>query len=447
MKLDRNRRHIAVQRQNVRGAWVDVGYILLQDGELPGGFRYSDHYHGPPLSPDLDYRNTASLDPRFFAISTSNRMHTRAVDRPDLHSVFAESLPGRWGETVMASHAPSYAKSSPAEKLWMLGDRLAGGLRFEAGGGSNAEAWIEGEQALLALRSQVQVFIGKLAQRMRPEPLGSTTQRWALTSNGGQTPKCAFVRDGVEYVAKFSTTFLGTVETTRIERGMSHVSALAGLDTADSTLVEIEDGDAVLLSRRFDLDENGRRIHKINGATALGLPIEVQADYTDLVDWIRRHSTEPETDVRELYGRALLNVFCNNTDDHLGQFEFLADGDGWRLAPNFDVLVDELEADGTRRPHAMRIAGDAIVPSIDETWVEEVAEAFGIDPAEGRSIAFRVADAMERLPDIMRSYGVPDETVERYVMPAVGTDQIAALRQRLASHPTQLNQDTATLTP
>ncbi len=337
----------------------------------------------------------------------------------------------------MASHVPVYAKSSPAEKLWMLGDRLSGGLRFEAGGGYTGEAWIEGEQALLALRVQVQAFIGKLAQRMRPEPLGTQQQRWALTSNGGQTPKCAFIREGVEYVAKFSTTFLGTIETTRIERGMAELSVRAGIDTVDTTLVEVDDGDAVLLSRRFDLDEQGNRIHKINGATALGLPIQVQVDYTDLADWIQRHSTDPEADTRELYARALLNVFCNNTDDHLGQFEFLADGDGWRLAPNFDVLVDELDADGTRRPHAMRIAGDAIVPTIDETWCEEVADAFGIPRNEGRAVAARVARAMEHFPDVMRGYGVPEETIERHLTPAVGVEKIAALRKRLESTPDQ----------
>jgi len=435
MKFDRNRRHITVQRQNVRGAWVDVGYIMLEEGEKPGGFRYADDYNGPPLAPDLDYRAAAAFggDPRFFGISTANRMHTRAADRPDLHSVFAESLPGRWGETVMASHVPAYARSSPAEKLWMLGDRLAGGLRFEAGGGTNAEAWIEGERALLALRTQVQAFIGKLAQRMRPDALGTSEQRWALTSNGGQTPKCAFIRDGVEYIAKFSTTFLGTVETTRIERAMSHISAAAGIDTADATLVETGDGDAVLLSRRFDVDEGGHRIHKINGATALGLPIQVQADYTDLVDWIRKHSTDPATDTRELYARAMLNVFCNNTDDHLGQFEFLSDGDGWRLAPNFDVLVDELAADGSRRPHAMRLAGDDIMPTIDETWVEEVADAFGISRTEGGAITARVVRAMEHFPDVMRSYGVPEETIERYVKPALGVESLRSLRERLES--------------
>ncbi len=260
MPTHTDRRYITVQRQSAVGAWLDVGHILIPEGDLPGGFRYADAYQGPPLAPELDYRSHGGVDPRFFPITTNGLLHLRAPDRPDLHGVFQEALPGRWGENVMVSHVPSYGKSTPAEKLWMLGDRLAGGLRFEAGGGSCSEKWIDGEEALVALRRQVNAFVEKLAQRVRPAPLGDKNQRWALTSNGGQTPKCAFKRGGVEYVAKFSTTFLGTIETTRVERGMADISHMAGLDTAEATLIEIEDGDAVLLSRRFDVDDKGTRV-------------------------------------------------------------------------------------------------------------------------------------------------------------------------------------------
>ncbi|MEO7326580.1 MAG: HipA domain-containing protein [Dokdonella sp.] len=430
-----DRRYITVQRQHALGSWLDVGHILIAEGNLPGGFRYADNYQGPPLAPDLDYRDRENLEPRFFPIMTNGLLHLRKADQPDLHGVFQEALPGRWGENVMISHVPAFGKSSPAEKLWMMGDRLAGGLRFEAGGGTCGELWIEGEQALVALRLQVNKFVEKLAQRMRPDPLGDLSQRWALTSNGGQTPKCAFLNGNVEYIAKFSTTFLGTIETTRVERGMAEISKLAGLDTADTTFVELDDGDAVLLSRRFDVDEQGRRIHKINAATALGMPIAAQLDYADVVKFLREHSSDPEADVREMFGRMLLNVFANNTDDHLGQFEFLADGDQWRLAPNFDVLVDELDPDGGRRPHAMRIAGDSIVPTIDATWIDEVSDSFGLESGEGREIAARIAGAMERFPEVMRSMRVSEETIERYLLPAVGIEQLTNLRETLEREP------------
>lgn len=423
-----DRRYITVQRQTAHGDWADAGHILLPEGGLPGGFVYADSYTGPPLAPDLDYRAAGG---RYFAISALDTLHTRAVDRRDLHSVFQEALPGRWGENVMASHVPAYGKSSPAEKLWMLGDRLASGLRFEAGGGQCGEQWIDGVEALMALRTEVNGFMEKLAARVRPGPMGTPTQRWALTSNGGQTPKCAYTLNGEEFIAKFSTAHLGTIETTRVERGMAEISHLAGLDTADTTLVETDDGDAVLLSRRFDLDESGFRIHKINAATALGVDILTQMDYVDIVHFLREHSSDPETDIRDLYGRMLINVFCNNTDDHLGQFEFLAEGNGWRLAPNFDVLVDELDPEGSRRPHALSVDGDVMIPSIDITWIDETADAFGLDAGDGRDIAARAARAMECFPALMRSYGVSEFTIDNYLLPAVGIDQISVLRQTL----------------
>jgi len=436
---DLERRFIVVERQAPSGAWVSVGAILLPEPKygLSGGFRYDNDYAGPALSPLLDYTRQADPDdasrsvedPRLFRVVG---VQGRGADREDLLDVFAAALPGKWGTTVMGSHSPEYLRSPASERLWMLGDWRAGALRFSSEGGTNLERFIEGESALQALREQVNGFIKLIAEHghlPRGMKMGAAEDRWALATNGGAVPKCAYRHeDGREYVAKFSRREVGSYEDTRVERGMLTMSQEAGIDTVNSMLIDIAGGEPVLCTQRFDVSKSGTRLHKISMATALGQPIEARVDYTRMAEFLRVHGAPG--DVEELYRRMLFNGFARNSDDHLGNFEVLQTATGWRLAPAFDLLVFPTLEDGTPRPHASTLCGHEHAEH-SVAWIREAAAAFSIDEATALRTAQQVLRAIDHLPDHMLQAGVSRATLEQTLLPAVRPDDVMRLRMEI----------------
>jgi hypothetical protein len=435
-----DRRCIEVEVQEYGGEWVPVGTILLPEPGKLGGFRYDDAYSGPALAPDLDYTQPGAS--RFFAVRPELSPQDRGYNTRDLHSVFNAALPGVWGESVMASHVRSYRNASPAEKLWMLGDWRNGGVRFSSTGPHSMELFIEGSEALEALRADVDRFITRVQlDRAIPFKLGTDRQRWALANTGGTAPKASYMHDdGREYVVKFPREVIGALDEGRIERAMLAVSQEAGLDTAEGLLIEGADGAGVLATRRFGVRTDGSYQHAISGDVALGQPIISEADYLDLVTFLRENGQQPERDIDDLYGRMLLNGFTYNTDDHIGQFVFHREfHGGWALAPNHDLQISDFERDGRRRPHLLSLCGDS-EPTYSVDWIDATSREFGITPARGREIAERVIRAVQHLPDYAIAHGVSQETLNEVILPAIRAGDLDRLQQELGAASARMNQ-------
>ena len=59
--------------------------------------------------------------------------------------------------------------------------------------------------------------------------------------------------------------------------------------------------------------------------------------YLDIVDFIIRHCTEVESNLRELYRRVAFNICVGNSDDHFRNHGFLLTPKGWTLSPAYDI--------------------------------------------------------------------------------------------------------------
>ena len=92
--------------------------------------------------------------------------------------------------------------------------------------------------------------------------------------------------------------------------------------------------------------------------------------YLVLADQLRRTSSHPRADLRELFGRICFNAAISNLNDHLGLPMMLAKESGWRLAPAAGVVPTPLtdEANGEfvmicgpegRAPNRENIVGGA----------------------------------------------------------------------------------------
>lgn len=422
-----------------KGSWLRVGVLSVAAG---GGtaFAYMDDYTGPPVSPDLDYRDGR----RTFTMAASPDV--RPARRNDLPRVFRDCLPGEWGERVLAGDPRfglAFQASSPAQRLYMLGARRVGAFYFQPEGVAKEECLpVIGDEALARMERNVEGYIGLLSSS-----IGSSRERWALTSNGGRQPKVAYRdADGTgpanEWVAKFTQEVDGSYELPRVEAAMLSTSRAAGLNTADSVLKELGTGRAALLSRRFDreiLTIDDRQVasyrHKLSmdvvilGGDAPAGTGQAQADYVDLAAWLRANSSDPDADVKDLFGRMVLNAYANNTDDHLGNMEVLQGDDfRWRLAPNYDLLIDDSTTadDRPRRVHQTTMGG-LEVPPYDAEFLLRVADEMGLEASDALAISDRVLRNIEALPDRLIHAGCSRATLDR-VIPALQLDSVAALR-------------------
>ena len=113
----------------------------------------------------------------------------------------------------------------------------------------------------------------------------------------------------------------------------------SGLQVAQARLVDSE-GVPVALIRRFDRTGSGGRIPYISAATLLGVdPADSQEHfYTEIVDALRVHGADAQSDIEELWRRMAYFILITNVDDHLRNHGFLHASRGqWRLAPAFDL--------------------------------------------------------------------------------------------------------------
>ena len=161
------------------------------------------------------------------------------------------------------------------------------------------------------------------------------------SSLGGARPKANVIdAEGTLYVAKFPSK--KDLENTELIEHFSHrLAAQAGINVAKTHTVRISKDRDLMLSKRFDRTNDGRRIHFASAMSLLGLDDGAGSStgngYLDIVDFILRGCTNVRQNLRELYRRVAFNIMFGNTDDHFRNHGFLLTPKGWTLSPAYDI--------------------------------------------------------------------------------------------------------------
>ena len=100
---------------------------------------------------------------------------------------------------------------------------------------------------------------------------------------------------------------------------------------------------ATFLTRRFDRDDQGRRIHFTSAMTMLGYTDGDHAgcSYLELFEWISRNCCRVEENLVQMWRRIVFNIAVSNCDDHLRNHGFLLTPNGWTLSPAYDLNPQE----------------------------------------------------------------------------------------------------------
>jgi len=179
------------------------------------------------------------------------------------------------------------------------------------------------------------------------------------SSLGGARPK-AMIEDGdKKLIAKFSSSS-DTYSVVKLEFIAMRLARKAGLDVAPVRLTRVA-GKDVLLVERFDrlhTSHGWQRKALVSALTLFGLDemMARYASYAELTEVIRHRFRQPQTTLRELFGRLVFNILCGNTDDHARNHAAFWDGRALSLTPAYDICPQSRT--GNEASQAMLIAGN-----------------------------------------------------------------------------------------
>ncbi len=304
-----------------------------RDGEPVGELVYGKNY--------LARNNTVELDP------IELRLGNDKFETARMNGVFGairDAMPDYWGRRVIERNAGKVGLGE-FDYLMLGADDRAGALGF----GLNAEPPAPRRNFnrtldLEKLQEMAEAILNDQADDIENPHDVQQVQELMLegTSMGGARPKAVVEDNNSLWVAKFSSP-QDRWNQPRVEHAFLNLAKSCGLNVADSKIVSAA-GKDVLLVRRFDRDhtEEGYRRHRMVSALTLLRSEESPAakgdwSYILLADEIRRTSSQPEQDLKELFGRMCFNALVSNLDDHPRNHAILAKDANWRLSPAYDL--------------------------------------------------------------------------------------------------------------
>jgi serine/threonine-protein kinase HipA len=225
-------------------------------------------------------------------------------------------------------------------------------------------------------------------------------------SLGGARPKASVLDGDKLYIAKFPHR-QDEIDVIAWEWVALELAAAAGITTPPRRLIDI-DGRNVLLVERFDR-KGAARVGYISAMTAIGRKDGERGDYSEIADRIRDISSHPSRDTEELLRRIIFSLAINNTDDHLKNHGFIADGSAWRLSPVFDVNPDP----DTFRARNTAVLGETECNAALRALMSSGALRFGLTQSAIERIISDVTDAVSSFSKYAATAKIPKGEVAR----------------------------------
>jgi serine/threonine-protein kinase HipA len=404
--------------------------VVLGEGQQVGTLRYD--LQGRRENAAFEYGAGWLGDPARFAlgptlpIQAGPQFHRKSKDGSLFHAAIADTEPDGWGRRVIMR---DYIKrrqelrregKEEAQPLNALDYLLAvddasrvGALRFRDEDGVFRRAQDAGRRTAPPL-----VELGHLLSASRAVEANKETAadlaylRGRGTSLGGMRPKCTVIdEDGALSIGKFPS-IADERAVTKGEVLALTLAKNAGINAAAARVVESQ-GLPIALIRRFDRRGDGQRLMYVSAATMLGVePTEPEEhSYTEIVDAIRVHGADAQSDIEELWRRIAFSILITNVDDHLRNHGFLhEDREFWRLSPAFDINPSPERV----RELKTWISEDA-GPDMTIDALMSVIAYFRITRARAKGILSEVVHAMDNWRMTGRSIGMSDGELEPFV--------------------------------
>lgn len=389
---------------------------VLKVSEVRGKEVFSFEYNSAYLSSD----GVFEIDPQL-------RLYKGPQYLPDEQSnfgIFLDSSPDRWGRVLMERREAVKAKSEekPPKRL-MESDYLLrvydesrmGALRFKTdlngpfldNDQRHATPPItslrELEHASLELENDEDFesadYLKNLALLVAP---GS--------SLGGARPK-ANVKDsdGALWIAKFPSR-KDEIDQGAWEYVVYQLAKNSGIQMSESKASIYYSDRHTFLTKRFDRDKEGNRIHFFSAMTLLGYQDGADANagvsYLELAELLMQRGTEVEADLEQLWRRIVFNICVSNTDDHLRNHGFILTKKGLRLSPAFDINPNP-------NGYGLNLNIDEYSNALDTDLTFKVAPYFRLNDEEAREIISEIKTYVSQWNTVADSLGISKKEREQ----------------------------------
>ncbi|WP_419164936.1 type II toxin-antitoxin system HipA family toxin [Candidatus Palauibacter sp.] len=357
-----------------------------------------------------------------------------------LPGLLADALPDSFGNRLidvwLAETERRLEDFSPVDRLRYIGKRGVGALEFEPALRSGNRGEVQIAQ-LVDLANRILDERGRLSGKLDGGDDGGTLEDILNvgTSAGGARAKAVLAwnpetgefRSGqVDAEAGFENWILkfdGVANNRdreladplgygRIEYAYHLMAREAGIEMSECRLHH-EGGRSHFMTRRFDRDAKGRKIHMQSLAALRHFDYNVPGAYAyeQAVETIRRLGFGMAV-VEEQYRRAVFNIVARNQDDHVKNIAFLMNRGGkWRLSPAYDVAYAYNPHGLWTGQHQMSMVGKR--NGFERADLLKFAETSGLKIPAASRVIDRVLAAVGSWPRFASEAGVEDPHARR----------------------------------
>jgi serine/threonine-protein kinase HipA len=389
-----------------------IGAVTWDDAREIGYFEYDSEFlkSGIEISP-------LTLPLRAGRFSFPNLPRETFKGLPGL---LADSLPDKFGNLLidqwLAQQGRLPQSFDPVERLCYLGKRAMGALEFQP------TLLPVGPVETLHLDALVQLANDALASRddlhanlhQTPEALATILR--VGTSAGGARAKAVIswnpvtgeIRSGQlapepgfeSWLLKFDGVsgnrdkeMSDPLGFGRIEYAYHLMARAAGITMSDCRLLE-ENNRAHFMTRRFDRGPKGEKFHMQSLCASAHFDFNQAGAYSyEQAFQTARRLGLPQTDLAELFRRAVFNILSRNQDDHTKNISFQMDRLGnWRLAPAFDLIYAYNPTGAWTNRHQMTLNGKRDGFLTDDLLA--AASAADLKPPKAKAILRQVHEAV-----------------------------------------------------
>ena len=339
-----------------------------------------------------------------------------------LPGLLADALPDKFGNRLidvwLAETGRRREDFSPVDRLCYVGRRAVGALEFEPaiydGGRRNAVEIAELVDLANRALDDRAGLVGRLGKKDDGAALGNILS--VGTSAGGArakavlawNPKTGEFRSGQvdtdEGFEHWILKFDGISENCdreladpqgfgRIEYAYHLMARAAGIEMPDCRLHH-EGGRSHFMTRRFDRDAGGRKIHMQSLGALQHFDFNQPGAYAyeQTMQTIRDLKLGISV-VEEQCRRTIFNIVARNQDDHVKNIAFLMNRKGaWRLSPAYDVAYACNPSGPWTRDHQMSMAGKR--NDFERADMMRFAESSGLKKTAARRILDDVISAV-----------------------------------------------------
>jgi len=156
-------------------------------------------------------------------------------------------------------------------------------------------------------------------------------------NSGGCRPKAIFTDSDGHWIVKFRHTY-DPEDMGLQEFRYNEMARRCGINVPDFKLINGK----YFASKRFDIHENGERIHTATAGGLLCSPLSTpMLDYSNLLA-LTGYLTQDKKDVESMFRIMIFNYMTENKDDHCKNFSYIIRKEPdnkwhWHLAPAYDL--------------------------------------------------------------------------------------------------------------